>query len=152
MIAQVDAAGARCLADSPETSEEEGNIFGGCATGNRSRLFFCSDEFYLRAGLPLPDPDYYEGYPQLENGVGMITSLVTEFNEEAEFLSEYHPVLPRKVTLATGAAAYETIRSLTQKLTAYFPGLTVNVRKIVNRFYGESITVAGLLTGTDLLE
>lgn len=53
------------------------------------RMFFCSDELYLEAELPLPDEDYYEGYSQLEDGVGMITSLENEFNDELEYLEEY---------------------------------------------------------------
>mgnify|MGYP003306796258 CR=1 FL=1 len=54
-----------------------------------SRLFFCADEFYIKAELPLHDEDYYEGYAQIENGVGMLTSLLTEFGIETEYIDEY---------------------------------------------------------------
>lgn len=118
------------------------------------RMFFCSDELYLEAELPLPPEDYYEGYSQLEDGVGMITSLENEFNTELEYLSEYMDryVSPRHISVATGAAAYDCINRLCVKLCAQTEGLTIDVYKIVNNFFGESITVAGLLTGKDISE
>jgi NifB/MoaA-like Fe-S oxidoreductase len=121
---------------------------------NGSRMFFCSDEFYLKAELPLPDESYYEGYPQIENGVGMITSLVTEFKEELNYLDEYleHYQFPRHVSIATGVAAYDTIKAMAVELEARVEGLQVDVYKIINRFFGETITVSGLLTGKDISE
>lgn len=118
------------------------------------RIFFCADELYLRAGRNLPDEDYYEGYSQIENGVGMITSLVTEFNEEMNFLDEYLQdyIPPRKISVATGAASYDTIKSMAVRLETAVEGLEINVYKIINHFFGESITVAGLLTGKDMSE
>lgn len=119
-----------------------------------SRMFFCSDEFYLKAGLPLPEEEHYEGYPQIENGVGMITSLMTEFKDEMEYLDEYlaNYVFPRKVSIATGVAAYDTIKAMACELETRVEGLSVNVYKIINNFFGESITVSGLLTGKDISE
>ena len=121
---------------------------------NGSRMFFCADEFYLKAGLPLPDEDYYEGYPQIENGVGMIRSLSDEFKSELEYLDEYTPDFkgPRSVSIATGVAAYDTISTLARALEMKVDGLKVNVYKIINNFFGESITVSGLLTGKDMSE
>ena len=121
---------------------------------NGSRMFFCSDEFYLKAELPLPDESYYEGYPQIENGVGMITSLVTEFKEELNYLDEYleHYQFPRHVSIATGVAAYDTIKAMAVAMEARVEGLQVDVYKIINRFFGETITVSGLLTGKDISE
>ena len=121
---------------------------------NGSRMFFCADEFYLKAGLPLPDEDYYEGYPQIENGVGMIRSLTDEFSAELDFIDEYLPDFkaPRCVSIATGVAAYDTINNLARALEIRVEGLKVNVYKIVNNFFGESITVSGLLTGKDMSE
>ncbi len=121
---------------------------------NGSRMFFCSDEFYLKAELPLPDESYYEGYPQIENGVGMITSLVTEFKEELNYLDEYleNYRSPRHVSIATGVAAYDTIKAMAVELEARVEGLQVDVYKIINNFFGETITVSGLLTGKDISE
>ena len=121
---------------------------------NGSRMFFCSDEFYLKAELPLPDEDYYEGYPQIENGVGMITSLITEFKGELDYLDEYLESYkaPRHVSIATGVAAYDTIKSMAVDLEARIEGLRVDVYKIINHFFGETITVSGLLTAKDMSE
>jgi len=118
-----------------------------------SRKFFCADELYLRAGLPLPAEDYYEGYAQIENGVGMITSLLTEFEEEMNFLDEYLPdyQAPRAVSVCTGTAAYPTIKAIAARLEAQVEGLTIHVYEIINHFFGETVTVAGLLTGQDML-
>ena len=118
-----------------------------------SRIIFCSDEFYLKAGLPLPDEEFYEDYSQIENGVGMITSLKTEFFTELEYLDEYTDgFTPKKKSIATGEAAYPLIKELADELMARVKGLTVNVYKINNEFFGDTITVAGLLTGKDLYE
>ncbi|MBQ8415836.1 MAG: DUF512 domain-containing protein [Clostridia bacterium] len=129
------------------------NAFGDeCLQKYGTRLFFCADELYVRAGLPLPGEEYYEEYPQIENGVGMLTSLQTEFSLELDYLDEYLPTakLPRTVSIATGAAAYEHILALSQALSARVPDLTVHVYRIKNDFFGESVTVAGLLTGQDV--
>ena len=116
-----------------------------------SRIIFCSDEFYLKAGLPLPCEEFYEDYSQIENGVGMITSMRTEFFTELDYLDEYtENFAPKKKSVATGAAAYPLIRELADELMARVDGLEVNVYKIDNEFFGDTITVAGLLTGKDL--
>ena len=125
-----------------------------CYASCGSRKFFCADELYLTAGLPLPEDRFYEGYPQIENGVGMITSLLTEFEDELpyldEYMADYHA--PRRVSVATGVAAYPTIRSMAARLEAMVEGLEIHVYEIINHFFGETITVAGLLTGTDMFD
>ena len=131
------------------------NAFGdACLRTYGTRIFYCSDEFYLRAGRPLPNEDYYEDYSQIENGVGMLTSLRSEFEFELSYLEDYLPDFhaPRTVSLVTGVAAYDQISALGRQLEETVPGLCVHVHKIVNRFFGESVTVAGLLTGRDVLE
>lgn len=116
-----------------------------------SRIVFCSDEFYLNAGMPLPNENYYEDYSQIENGVGMITSLGAEFERELEFLDEYkRDDRPIKKSVATGEAAYPLIKKMADELVSRVSGLDVEVYKIKNNFFGEKITVAGLLTGKDL--
>ena len=112
---------------------------------------FCypSDEFFLKAGRALPDAAYYDGYPQLDNGVGLWTSLRDEFYEA---LRESAPVRGRRrVTLATGKAAFPLMRELCAAASEKC-GVEARVIPIENRFFGEHITVAGLLTGRDLLE
>lgn len=131
------------------------NRFGEeCLHRHGTRLFYCADEFYVRAGLPLPPDDYYEDYTQIENGVGMLTSQKSEFEFELEELDSYLEQFqsPRTVSVATGTAAYEQISALARQLEARVPKLTVRVFRIVNRFFGETVTVAGLLTGKDVSE
>lgn len=131
------------------------NAFGDeCLKKYGSRLFYCSDEFYVRAGLPLPSEEFYEDYSQIENGVGMLTSLASEFDFELDYIEEYLEkfTAPRSVSLVTGMAAYEHISMLCKKLESAVEGLTVHVYPIINRFFGETVTVAGLLTGQDVAE
>ena len=119
-----------------------------------SRQFFAADEFYLKAGRPLPEAEYYEDYPQIENGVGMLRSFSDEFGmavEDIEFMLESVNG-KRQVTVVTGVAAYGMLSEFARKITELCPSLVVNVVKIINKFFGESITVSGLLTGKDIYE
>ena len=119
-----------------------------------TRLFYVADEFYLKAGRKIPDADYYEDYSQLENGVGMLRSCQDEFgmalDDAAEFLSDRDK--KRTVSLITGVAAYPMIKEQMDRLCEICPNLSVNIYKIINNFFGESITVSGLLTGKDIYE
>jgi putative radical SAM enzyme (TIGR03279 family) len=111
-----------------------------------SRFVFLSDEFYLLAGEPIPDDDYYEGYAMLENGVGMVR----------DFLSAPLPKLPKrlsqpkKVILATGKLFAPVLEQAIAPLRA-IKGLELEVRALKNRTFGEVTTVAGLLAGRDFL-
>lgn len=118
------------------------------ATG--SRAIYAADEFYLRAGRPLPNDEYYEEYYQLENGVGMVTLLEHEFRQAIAL--ELPRQVNRHVTIATGTAAAPLLQSLAMRAMETFPGLAAEVASIENRFFGETITVAGLVTGGDLIE
>lgn len=113
-----------------------------------TRLVFASDELYLTAGIPIPDGDFYEEYPQYENGVGMIRSLYDEFFEALQ--AENGDFSERDVSIATGAAAYELISELADAAEKKF-GLRCRVYKIINHFFGETITVTGLLTAGDII-
>ena len=120
-----------------------------CFADKGMRLIYPSDEFYLLSGREIPGEDYYEGYPQLENGVGMIRSDTEEFLECLENLPqmEYN----RKVTVATGFAAKDFILSMAQAAMEKYKNLTVNVCPIRNDFFGGSVTVSGLVTGGDII-
>lgn len=108
------------------------------------------DEWYTLAEEELPEAERYDGYLQLENGVGMLRLLMDEF---AESLAE----LPgdktaREVSIATGKLAYPYIRRLAEKLMEKYTGTMIYVYAIENKFFGEMITVSGLITGQDLKE
>lgn len=116
-----------------------------------SHIVRCSDEFYVRGGVPLPPPDFYEDYGQIEDGVGMLTSFGEEAEAELRFTDRAPDDTPeRVVSVATGYAAYETLLSLARRAEEAHGHLRVNVYRIRNDFFGETITVAGLLTGRDI--
>ena len=121
-----------------------------------SRLVYCADEFYLKAKKEIPDCEYYEDYPQYENGVGMIRSFCDDFyaSVNLETLPKKFEQ-PRKVSAVTGEAAYAVIKTLAEdivKKCGYSSGLSCTVYKIENNFFGKDITVAGLVTGGDIIE
>ncbi len=125
-----------------------------CLANFGTRLFYPADELYIKGELPLPDAAFYEDFTQIENGVGMIASMGEEFGVELSFLPDYIAALDgrtRSVSIATGVAAYGFIQSLCDKLMALC-GITIHVYKIKNHFFGEQITVSGLLTGKDISE
>lgn len=117
---------------------------GKCLEKYGSRIFFCSDELYLKAGLPLPPEEAYEGYPQLENGVGLLRLQETEFDRALAAEGPVRDAPP--FSIATGVAAAPFLRGLVERAEA--PG---TVYAVPNDFLGHTIDVAGLLTGGDLL-
>ena len=119
-----------------------------------TRLFYAADEFYLKAGIEIPDSDYYEDYPQIENGVGMIRSCSDEFGLAISNASDVDELTSKKrhISLVTGVASYPMIKEQVSKLCAICPNLNVEIYEIVNNFFGRSITVSGLLTGRDICE
>ncbi len=140
----------------PFTKEEARAVVAAMtAAGDRmlaqtgSRVFYPADEWYIRADLPFPDGDFYEDYPQLENGVGM-TALLREQFREAMADATGTPAGERLV-LATGVAAAPYIRQLVEEAAAKWPALQATVVAIKNDFFGENITVSGLVTGRDLI-
>lgn len=108
-----------------------------------------ADELFLKAGLPVPGEEYYEGYPQLENGVGMMRSM----QEELVWALEQYPVLPAPApfTVATGKAAETFIREMIDLVGQKCDNLECLVQGVENRFFGEMVDVAGLLTGGDVI-
>ena len=115
-----------------------------CRAKLGSRIFFCSDELYLKAGLPVPPDEYYEGYPQLENGVGLLRLLETEFAEALEYDGPVTSDAP--FSIATGVSAAPFLRALVERA-----GANGTVYAVPNDFLGRTIDVAGLLTGGDLI-
>lgn len=113
------------------------------------RFVHASDEWFLGAELPIPKADYYEGYQQIENGVGMVRSLMDEVEEALDEISgDYRKM---ELSVATGTLAAPVIKKLAEKIQEKFPKITVHVYAVINHFFGETITVAGLITGTDLM-
>ena len=138
----VDAATAAEIIDiADEYGRENLERFG-------TRRFFCADELYLRAGRPLPRAEYYEGYRQLENGVGLMRSLEDDFL--AGLATVDVPVRFSPFTIATGTAAAPCLGGLVQRAQADYPGLRGQVIAVENDFFGHTIDVAGLLTGQDI--
>lgn len=116
-----------------------------------------SDEWYITAEREFPEEERYDGYIQLENGVGMMRLFINEFEEALDRLvnsKKYKDLkknLQRTITIATGKLTYPTLVSFSEKLMNYFPNLTIHVFFIRNDFFGETITVSGLVTGQDLV-
>jgi len=108
-----------------------------------------SDEWYISAGMELPEEEHYDGYIQLSNGVGMVRSLMVEFDEELENCKG-QDIEPEKVTIVTGTLVFPYFKMLADKLMNEFPDKEVQVIPIRNDFFGENITVTGLLTGQDI--
>ena len=106
------------------------------------------DEWYLLAGRPIPPEEQYDGYLQLENGVGMMRLLMEETKEYLNSLDGDER--RRNVSVATGTAAAPLLRQVAQQIQSRFPNVSCHVYAVPNRFFGEQITVAGLLTGQDL--
>lgn len=113
-----------------------------------TRFVYASDEWYLLAGRPLPTEEAYEGYPQLENGVGMLRLLEDEVKEYLEKMDGDKRKI--RCTIATGEAPQESISQCVEFVQKKFPQVSVQVKAIHNNFFGEKITVTGLITGSDL--
>lgn len=118
-----------------------------------------SDEWYILAGRELPMQERYDGYLQLENGVGMLRLLLDEFDEALQEIPsadrnsmERGITKERTISVATGRLAYPYVKQMVQKLEKRVDGLHVLVYEITNYFFGELITVSGLLTGQDIRE
>lgn len=121
-----------------------------CLRKYGTRMVYPADEFYLLAERELPSTEFYEDYPQYENGVGLLRSLGDELESALEACEEI--IEPRTVTLVTGVAAYDFHVMLAEKIMRKFPDVKINTEKIINNFFGETITVAGLITAGDLID
>lgn len=114
-----------------------------------------SDEWYINAGFEMPDENNYDGYVQLENGVGMTRLLMNEVSEAVSDYLDAHDGVPYQgsYTLSTvsGLLIYDTMQKIMNKIREAAPAVDVRVHPIRNDFFGEKITVTGLLTGRDIV-
>lgn len=113
------------------------------------RVVYPADEFFLLAGLPVPDSSYYGSFDQYENGVGMWAYLRDGFLECLDEVEDDGSVINRSI--ATGKLAKPLMSELAEETMKRFPSVKISVYEINNRFFGETITVAGLVTGNDLI-
>ena len=121
-----------------------------------NHFIHASDEWYILAGEELPQEENYDGYLQLENGVGMMRLLLNEFEEAVKELQEKISAgtldfSSREISMATARLAYPFIRDMAARMMEMVPGLMIHVYEITNNFFVEMITVSGLLTGQDLI-
>ena len=118
-----------------------------------SRVVYLGDEFYIMANTELPDYEEYEDFPQIENGVGLIASFKSEIKA---FLEEESPSffegLEDTLSIATGVSAYEAIYNSTLEIENKCPKIKVKVYPIINHFFGDLVTVTGLITGEDIIK
>ncbi len=130
---------------------EQVKAFGDmCMVDCGNRVFYASDEFYVKSGTPLPEYEYWGDFSQIENGVGMLSSFEYEFESALKTLSEEEKAVARTVSVATGEAAYQMIKALAERVKDVCPAMSINVYPIKNEFFGGQVTVSGLLTGRDI--
>ena len=118
---------------------------------SKSRCIWLADEWFLIAGLDLPSAEDYEDYPQIGNGVGSIRQFIQQFETAFEKLQPMQVEPERKLVWVVGNAVEKAFEPIVQQLNQ-IPGLSVHMAALCSRYWGQSITVTGLLTGQDLLE
>ncbi len=145
----------------PFTSEDAKEVLS-CIHAWQERMYreygihfvHASDEWYVMADEDLPEADRYDGYLQLENGVGMLRLFLDEFDEAMEIVEkepDRYGSVGGELSVVTGRMAYPYIRGMADRIAERFPQLIVHVYAITNDFFGELITVSGLLTGRDII-
>lgn len=118
-----------------------------------TRFVFPGDELILSAGRPLPDADAYEIFEQIENGVGMMTDFEQTLDDALLSVEENKSTMSqKKIAVITGMLAADFMRRCAQKIMTRYSAVEIEVLPVVNRFFGEQITVSGLVTGKDILE
>lgn len=140
----------------PTTAQSAGEVLDivepfarQCREELGTHLAWCGDELYLKAGRALPDTAYYEDFTQFENGIGMLPLFMEEFRDA---LPEYADKTARPFTLATGSAAAPSLTVLLGEAAAVCGAFKGSIVEIENRFFGPLVSVAGLITGGDLIE
>lgn len=120
-----------------------------------TRLVFAADEWYVLARRWVPPAEAYEEFPQLANGIGLLRKLIDEVRQAEREIRRAGCLAAgsgrrRRVLWVTGVSASAVLRALAGRLARVAPGVEIEVEAVVNRFYGPTVTVAGLLTGGDL--
>ncbi len=110
---------------------------------------YCADEMYQRAEQDVPAPEYYGNYDQIENGVG----LIAKFLDELEYALSNHkkPLFRRKIAVITGMSAIGVMNKAKELIESKFKNVTINIYPVINRFFGETVTVTGLVTASDII-
>ena len=114
-----------------------------------SNIVYVADEFYVQAEKEIPSYEFYEDFPQLEDGIGMLAYFNKKFDDEYKKIKKCK--MNKTVSIATGKSAYKFILEKSKLLEKKVEGLKINVYQIENNFFGPLITVTGLLTGGDIL-
>lgn len=122
-----------------------------CLKTRGKRIAYAADELYIKAGYPIPDASFYEDFEAIENGVGLIAMLKEDVLAELDY-REPDDSIRRRVSIACGTSAAPYLRELTDLVQEKYPGVSVTVYPIVNRFFGEMINVSGLVVGADLID
>ena len=119
-----------------------------------TRFVYAADEFYIKSGVPLPAYEAYEDFAQIENGVGLMTAFRHDFDVALKNTKRINIGADKKITIVTGMAAHGFMQDLCRKIEghAVSGSLKINVAAIRNDFFGENVTVAGLLTGKDIIK
>lgn len=118
---------------------------------NGTRLAYPADEFFLKAGEPIPEESFYGDFAQLENGVGMLSLFCGQFDRALAEMGDEESKNPRRLSVATGTAAYPFIRRLCEKAAEKMARMECSVYAVKNEFFGENVNVSGLVTGGDLI-
>ena len=116
------------------------------------RRVFAADEFYILSKREIPAKEYYEDFLQLENGVGMWSLFKSEAKDAISFFEKENTVInTRKISVATGCAAFDLIKNIVDNVLEKWHNLNCEVHPIKNNFFGGHITVTGLVTGSDII-
>lgn len=115
-----------------------------------SRLVYLADEFYINAKMEMPLAEEYEGFPQIENGVGLIASMQEEFDSGLKLVEDKKR--SRHISIATGEISYDFIKTLSERIEDKCGGVKIDVYAIKNNFFGGGVNVSGLVCGCDIIE
>lgn len=115
-----------------------------------SRLVYLADEFYINAKMEMPLAEEYEGFPQIENGVGLIASMQEEFDSGLKLVEDKN--MSRHISIATGEISYDFIKTLSERIEDKCSGVKIDVYAIKNNFFGGGVNVSGLVCGCDIIE
>mgnify|MGYP002660648523 CR=1 FL=1 len=121
-----------------------------CKRRHGKRIIYPSDEWYLLAGREVPPAEFYDNYDQLEDGVGMWRMYHDSFRDELQIPRSN--VEPRSIDVVTGTLAAPLIRDMAEATHAKYPQISVTVHAIQNDYFGGTVSVAGLVTGTDIIK